>query len=72
MYIISKSKEHVASVEESYLKHMCFALKYSMLCFKAALMVLVHAFVPALFITSASDLVKKLAMCVAKGERDQL
>lgn len=56
--------EHPASVNESYLKHMWFALRYSFkLCLCAATS-FIHAFFPFLFTTYASQKVKYLCSWV--------
>lgn len=52
--------DHPASVEESFLEHMAFALKFSALLFAAAGAALIHAFVPCLFETTASGIIKRL------------
>lgn len=70
MGLISKSKAHIAAVEESYFKHLLFALKYAFCCFKAGFMAIIHGFVPAFFETGASDLVKKMARCVNPDYRE--
>lgn len=52
--------EHPGSVNESYLKHMWFAVRYSLqlgLCFGAAM---IHAFFPFLFTTYCSKKVEYL------------
>ena len=59
--MIKSSKTHLKTVDETYFEHQGVAFRYGCKCLKAALMVFVHGLVPGLFITSASDLVKKLA-----------
>jgi len=59
--MIKASKQHLNEVNETYFEHQRVAFSYSMNCFKAALMALVHGLVPGIFKTSASDLVKRLA-----------
>lgn len=51
---------HPRSVNEDYFAHACFALRFSLLLFRAGFAALVHAVVPALFETSASSTIKKL------------
>ncbi|MCG8434668.1 MAG: DUF6356 family protein [Gammaproteobacteria bacterium] len=59
--MITKSRRHLAAVNESYFHHQRFAFRYAFDCFRAGAMAFVHGLVPALFETAASDLVKKLA-----------
>lgn len=51
---------HPRSVNESYLEHAGVALRASMVLFGAALAAFVHAFVPGLFVTTASSTIKTL------------
>ena len=51
---------HPAKVEESFLEHMAFAMKFSGLLFMAAGAALVHAFVPCLCEKTASGIIAKL------------
>lgn len=51
---------HPATVEESFLQHMMFALRFSGLLFCAAFAALVHAFVPSLFEKTASKIIALL------------
>ena len=53
---------HPAEVEETFLQHMAFALKFSGLLFAAAGAALVHAVIPCLFEKTASGIIKKLYM----------
>lgn len=48
---------HPATVGESYVQHMRFALRFAGLLFLAAFAALVHAFLPALFEKTASRIV---------------
>ena len=68
--MLSESKKHLASVNESYTQHMGFALKFAMCCFKAGFMAIAHALVPALFKTGASDEIKRLCEAVKPDCRD--
>ncbi|MCX8224727.1 MAG: DUF6356 family protein [Sulfitobacter sp.] len=52
--------EHPAKVEETFLEHMFFALKFSGLLFAAAGAALVHALVPCLFEKTASGIIAQL------------
>ncbi len=51
---------HPASVDETYLEHFAFALRFSGLLFAAAFAALVHAFLPFLFEKTASGLIRRL------------
>ena len=53
--------EHPASVDETYLGHMAFAAWFSSRLFMAAGAAIVHAFLPFLFETTASRIVRELA-----------
>lgn len=53
-------KEHPASVGETYLEHMAFAAAFAATLLGAALAALIHAFVPALFETTASRMIRDL------------
>lgn len=52
--------EHPASVDESYLQHMRFALGFAFWLMVAAGAALLHALVPALCETTASRILKRL------------
>ena len=52
--------DHPASVDESYLQHLAFALRFAVLLFAAAFAALVHAIIPCLFEKTASRLVVDL------------
>ena len=53
--------EHPASVDETYFGHMAFAAWFSSKLFMAAGAALIHAFLPFLFETTASRIVRELA-----------
>jgi hypothetical protein len=57
---ISGFATHPASVNETYLQHAGFALRLAASLFAAALAVLVHAFFPPLFETTASQLIRRM------------
>ena len=62
-------RAHPASVGETYLGHMAFALKFSSKLFLAGGAALVHAFIPAFCETTASRQVKELyEMCHGRGK----
>jgi hypothetical protein len=52
--------EHPESVGESYLEHMNVALSFAVPLLAAGLAALIHAFLPFLFLTTASRTVKQL------------
>ena len=52
--------DHPSSVNETFLQHMAFALKFAGLLFAAAFAALVHAIVPCLFEKTASGIIAKL------------
>ncbi len=52
--------DHPASVDETYLEHMRFAFGFAFWLFVAALAAALHAIVPALCKTTASDILKRL------------
>ncbi len=51
---------HPASVDESFLGHMWFALRFSGLLFAAAGAALLHALIPCMFEKTASGIIEKL------------
>lgn len=52
--------DHPSSVDETYLEHMCFAVCFAGLLFAAGAAALVHAIIPGLCKTTASDLIRKM------------
>lgn len=56
---------HPRSVDESYFEHMRFALSFSARLIGAGLAALVHAFVPCLFETAASRMIKAMYARIA-------
>ncbi len=59
---------HPRTVEESYVEHMRFALGFSARLIGAGLAALVHAFIPCLFETTASRMIKTMhARIVSRG-----
>lgn len=58
--IIRLFNDHPAAVGESYFGHMAFAAWFSSRLFAAAFAALVHAFLPFLFETTASRIVREL------------
>ena len=58
--MIKKSKQHLNSVNESYLEHMNVAFKVSLRMIAGGLMALIHGLIPAIFERNASDGIKDL------------
>lgn len=52
--------EHPASVDESYLEHVGVALSFGFKMFYGALVCLVHAFLPFLFVKTGSQIITGL------------
>lgn len=52
--------DHPAKVDETYLEHMWFALRFAALLGAAAGAALVHAVIPCLFEKTASGIIKRL------------
>lgn len=52
--------DHPAKVDETFLQHMWFALRFSALLFAAAGAALVHAIIPCLFERTASTIIARL------------
>ena len=53
-------QSHPATVGESYLEHMAFALRMGILMLAAGAAALVHAILPFAFETTASRIIRKL------------
>lgn len=64
--------DHPASVNESYFEHFRVASHYSRELAGASLKALVHAFVPGICCTSASEKIKQLHGEVTTGTRAEL
>ena len=58
--MINKSSEHLKEAKETYFEHMKNAFKISFEMIGGGLKGIVHALVPGLFITAASDRIRKL------------
>lgn len=67
--IIKKSKEHLNMVDESYFQHMGFAISVGSKMIIGGLMAILHAFIPSLFQTSASDCIKELHNIITKKRK---
>jgi len=52
--------DHPASVGETYFGHMAFAAWFSSRLFMAAFAALIHAFLPFMFKTTASRIIREL------------
>tara|TARA_B100001996_G_scaffold351942_1_gene312334 strand:- start:386 stop:583 length:198 start_codon:yes stop_codon:yes gene_type:complete len=64
--MIKKSKEHLDSVNETYTLHFKEAFKISCLMIVGGFQAIIHAILPAVFTTSASDKIKILYDKVSK------
>ena len=51
---------HLKDIGETYWQHLKFAMSLAFLLFKAGFAVLVHAVVPSLFVTTASNTIKEI------------
>ena len=58
--MINESKEHLKEAKETYFEHMKNAFKVSFGMIEGGLKGAIHALIPGLFITAASDKIKKL------------
>ena len=58
--MIKKSQEHLNKTKENYFEHMTMALKISFQLLAGSLMAFIHALLPSLFTTSASNKIRKL------------
>ncbi len=52
--------QHPASVDETYLQHLCFATGFSIRLFGAGLAALIHAILPFLFEKTASQAICRM------------
>ena len=57
---LSAFRDHPASVGETYPEHMAFALRFGARLFCAGAAAFIHALIPALFETTASDKVRAM------------
>ena len=58
--MIKKSREHLDQASENYFKHMGVSLTISFQLLIGSLVAFVHALLPSLFTTSASNKIKEL------------
>ena len=69
--MIEGSKKHLEEAKETYFEHMWNAFKISFAMIGSGLKAVVHAFIPALFSTAASDRIKKLYKFIEdRGEKN--
>ena len=61
--------EHPKSVNETYLEHMCCAMKFHYTLLKLSFVALIHAIFPFWFETTASDGIKKLNDCMQNRKK---
>ena len=69
MPLLELFKKHPDSVGESYLEHMRAALAFSFTMVRAAIACFVHAFLPFLFVETASGTVDRLSKKMVRGRR---
>jgi hypothetical protein len=60
MFVAKKGREHLNSVNETYLEHARKARGFSFKLFKASFACLLHAYFPGVFTLTASTIVKML------------
>ena len=58
--MIKKSQKHLEQTNESYFEHMIIALKISFELLIGSLIAFIHALLPSVFTSSASNKIKKL------------
>tara|TARA_B100001142_G_C14233263_1_gene616253 strand:- start:417 stop:623 length:207 start_codon:yes stop_codon:yes gene_type:complete len=58
--MIKKSQEHLNKTKENYFEHMTTALKISFQLLTGSLVAFIHALLPSLFTTSASNKIREL------------
>ena len=58
--MIKKSQKHLEQANESYFEHMIIALKISFELLIGSLIAFIHALLPSVFTSSASNKIKKL------------
>ena len=70
--MINESKEHLKEAKETYFEHMKNAFKVSFGMIEGGLKGAIHAFIPGLFTTTASNRIKKLYKFIEDrdGEKD--
>lgn len=68
--MIKKTQEHLEKANEHYFEHMLVALKIAFQLLLGALMAFVHALLPSVFVTSASDKIKKLYFLIESRNKN--
>jgi len=58
--MLHSSRQHLQSVNESYLKHFCHAADFAWQMFVASLATILHAICPGIFQTTGSRTIFKL------------
>ncbi len=58
--MIKESKEHLKSVNETYVQHFKVAIKIALLMILGGIQAIIHAVCPGVFKTSASDKIRGL------------
>ncbi len=64
--------EHPHLAGETYFEHMRVALAFARQTFGASMASLIHAFLPNLHPTTASDRIRCLGKCLELGNRDAI
>ena len=64
--------KHLRDVQETYFVHACTALRISGILFVAGAVALIHALLPFLFTTTASDLAGFVVQTVQARRQEQL
>jgi len=57
---LTKTSNHLKDVNMSYIEHFIHSSKFSILFFNGSLKALSHAIIPSTYLTSSTDLIKKL------------
>lgn len=57
---------HPAQIGETYTQHWCAAMRFAVIMFLAAAACAIHAFIPACFVRTGSDTVKRLHASMTK------
>tara|TARA_B100001996_G_C18120556_1_gene385025 strand:- start:204 stop:416 length:213 start_codon:yes stop_codon:yes gene_type:complete len=65
------SKKHLEEVKETYFEHMGNAFKISFGMIEGGLKGAIHALVPGVFTTAASDKIKKLYQFIQNRDREK-
>ena len=65
--MIKKSKDHLNSVNESYIEHLRIAANVGFKMLSGGLMALLHGIVPGIFQTDASNKIKELYEFINKN-----